>query len=419
MMSIFENVVAGLRLQGGFPKRELDDIAERALRQAALWDEVKDVWKRASGVSLSGGQQQRLCIARTLAVEPAVILMDEPCSALDPIATYRIEELMADLKRDYTIAIVTHNMQQASRVSDFTAFMLAGGGSDWATGRVRADVDDLYEPLGAAHRGLHHRPVWIDGMTSGCSEPRHVQAAAGPNGAPEPTPPAPTPGLGKSRTSFHRELERLQDEVLVLGSMVEKAILRAVDALRDRDLGAARVIEAEDILLNRKRFEIEDNALLLIATQQPMASDLRCLAAVVHIVTDLERMGDYAAGIARIGVQIGDEPLIKPLIDIPRMAETATSMLRRSLDAFVERDVAAAEAIAAEDDEVDALYQQVYRELLMLMLANPRTIDQATHLLWAAHNLERVADRVQNICERVVFMVTGRMQEFSRGPLGF
>jgi phosphate transport system ATP-binding protein len=125
MMSIFENVVAGLRLQGGFPKRELDDIAERALRQAALWDEVKDVWKRASGVSLSGGQQQRLCIARTLAVEPAVILMDEPCSALDPIATYRIEELMADLKRDYTIAIVTHNMQQASRVSDFTAFMLA------------------------------------------------------------------------------------------------------------------------------------------------------------------------------------------------------------------------------------------------------------------------------------------------------
>jgi phosphate transport system ATP-binding protein len=125
MMTIFENVVAGLRLQGGYRARELEDIAERALRQAALWDEVKDVWKKASGASLSGGQQQRLCIARTLAVEPAVILMDEPCSALDPIATYRIEELMGDLKRDYTIAIVTHNMQQASRVSDYTAFMLA------------------------------------------------------------------------------------------------------------------------------------------------------------------------------------------------------------------------------------------------------------------------------------------------------
>ena len=220
------------------------------------------------------------------------------------------------------------------------------------------------------------------------------------------------------RSNFHKELQRLQDEVLVLGSMVEKATLRAVDALRDRDLAAARVIEAEDTLLNRKRFEIEQAALLLMATQQPMASDLRRLAAIVHIVTDLERMGDYAAGIARICVQIGDEPLIKPLIDIPRMADKATSMLRRSLDAFVERDVAAAEAIAAEDDEVDALYQQVYRELLMLMLANPRTIDQATHLLWVAHNLERVADRVQNICERVVFVVTGRMQEFSRGAMG-
>ena len=125
MMTIFENVVAGLRLQGGYRPRELEEIAQRALMQAALWDEVKDVWKKASGVSLSGGQQQRLCIARPLAVQPAVILMDEPCSALDPIATFRIEELMVELKRDYTIAVVTHNMQQASRVSDMTAFMLA------------------------------------------------------------------------------------------------------------------------------------------------------------------------------------------------------------------------------------------------------------------------------------------------------
>jgi phosphate transport system protein len=224
-------------------------------------------------------------------------------------------------------------------------------------------------------------------------------------------------GINTSRSVFHRELERLQDEVLVLGSMVEKAISRSVDALRARDVGLARALEAEDVLINRKRFEIEEAALLQIATQQPMASDLRRLAAMLHIVTDLERMGDYAAGIAHICVEIGDQPHIKPLIDIPRMADKAVSMLRRALDAFVDRDVAAAEAIAAEDDDVDALYQQVYRELLTVMLANPRTIDQATHLLWAAHNLERVADRVQNICERVVFVVTGRMREFSRGPL--
>jgi phosphate transport system ATP-binding protein len=125
MMTIFENVVAGLLLSGGGGKRALDEVAEKALRQAALWDEVKDHWKKASGASLSGGQQQRLCIARTLAVRPEVILMDEPCSALDPIATYRIEELIGQLKSEFTIAIVTHNMQQASRVSDYTAFMLA------------------------------------------------------------------------------------------------------------------------------------------------------------------------------------------------------------------------------------------------------------------------------------------------------
>jgi phosphate transport system protein len=223
--------------------------------------------------------------------------------------------------------------------------------------------------------------------------------------------------INLSRSGFHRELERLQDEVLVLGSMVEKAITRSVEALRSRDTATARVLEAEDVLINRKRFEIEEATLLQIATQQPMASDLRRLAAMLHIVTDLERMGDYAAGIAHICVEIGEQAHIKPLIDIPRMADKAVSMLRRSLDSFIERDVAAAEAIAAEDDEVDALYQQVYRELLTIMLANPRTIDQATRLLWVAHNLERVADRVQNVCERVVFVVTGRMHELSRGPV--
>src|SRR5689334_1184462 len=191
-------------------------------------------------------------------------------------------------------------------------------------------------------------------MTNPSRDPRHPEAA--PNGAPAPPPQAFPSTINKSRTAFHRELDRLQDEVLVLGSMVEKATLRSVDALRARNIAAARAIEAEDTLLNRKRFEIEEAALLLIATQQPMASDLRQLAAILHIVTDLERMGDYAAGIARICVQIGDEPLIKPLIDIPRMAEKAASMLRRALDAFVERDVEAAERIGHEDDEVDDLY---------------------------------------------------------------
>jgi phosphate transport system protein len=184
-----------------------------------------------------------------------------------------------------------------------------------------------------------------------------------------------SPGrLSTNRSAFHRELEHVQEEVLVLGSMVEKAVLRSVDALRNRDTAAARIIQTDDVLINKKRFEIEEEALMLIATQQPMASDLRRLAAVLQIVTDLERMGDYAAGIAQICIDIGDQPHVKRLIDIPRMAEKSVSMLRRSLDAFIELDVAAAESIAREDDEVDDLYQQVYRELLTIMLANPRMI---------------------------------------------
>jgi len=213
------------------------------------------------------------------------------------------------------------------------------------------------------------------------------------------------------RQTFERDLQHLQDEVLVLGSMVEKAILGAVESLKRRDRETARKLIAGDRVINERRFAIESETLTLIATQQPMASDLRTLAAVLEISTELERMGDYAKGIAKINLLMGEEPLLKPLIDIPRMADKATNMLRRALDAFVHRDVDAARAIPLEDDQVDALYNQVYRELLTFIMADPRTLNQATYLLWVAHNLERSADRVTNICERVVFTVTGKMQE--------
>jgi len=213
------------------------------------------------------------------------------------------------------------------------------------------------------------------------------------------------------RKTFEEALQRLQDEVLVLGSMVEKALMESVESLKRRDLEAARRLIAGDRLINEKRFAIEADALALIATQQPMAGDLRTLAAVLEIATELERMGDYAKGIARINLMMGEEPLLKPLIDIPRIAKKAQDMLHRALEAFVRRDVELARAIPDEDDEVDALYNQVYRELLSFIIANPRTIDQATYLLWVAHNLERAADRVTNICERVIFTVTGEMVE--------
>jgi phosphate transport system protein len=215
------------------------------------------------------------------------------------------------------------------------------------------------------------------------------------------------------RTSFHQELRALQDEVLALGSMVDKAIGRSIDALARLDHAEARRIIQDDLQINARRFAIEERAVLLIATQQPIASDLRTIVAALHIVVDLERMGDHAEGIAKIALLHGDSSLLKPLVDIPRMAETAREMLRRSLDAYLQRDAEAARAIAAEDDAVDALYDQVYRELFGYMLRDPTTYDRATWLLWVAHNLERIADRVTNICERVVFLVTGKMEEIN------
>jgi len=215
-----------------------------------------------------------------------------------------------------------------------------------------------------------------------------------------------------TRETFDRELHRLQDEVLILGGLVEKAIIQSVEVLKRRDLeGARRLIAQDRRVINEKRFAIESEALTLIATQQPMAGDLRVIAAVLEIAHELERMGDYAKGIAKINLMMGDEPLLKPLVDIPLMAEKARSMLHQALEAFVRRDVELARAIPKQDDEVDALYNQVYRDLLALMMQNPSDIDRATYLLWVAHNLERTADRVANICERVIFMVTGEMVE--------
>ena len=215
----------------------------------------------------------------------------------------------------------------------------------------------------------------------------------------------------ETRKTFDRELQLLQDEMLALGSMVESALIEAVEYLKQRDFEGSRRIIAQDRVINRKRFAIEEQVLVLIATRQPMASDLRVLAAILEIVGELERIGDYAKGIGKINLLIGDQPLIKPLIDVPLMAEKARSMLHRALEAFIRRDVALARAIPQEDDEVDQLYEQVYRELITYILADPSTLEQANYLLWAAHNLERAADRVTTLCERVVFTVTGELTE--------
>lgn len=213
------------------------------------------------------------------------------------------------------------------------------------------------------------------------------------------------------REDFDQQLSILQQEVESLGAFVGKSIHRAVDALKRRDLISSHEVIKDDDYIDRKRFEIEDLCVDLIATQQPMARDLRAIIALMHIVVELERMGDYAEGISKISLAMGDTPPLKPLIDIPRMADKASNMLSDSIDSLLNRDMVKANQVCQADDEVDALYNQVYRELLLFMIEDPDTIQRATYLLWVAHDLERIADRATNIAERVIFLVTGKMVE--------
>jgi len=213
------------------------------------------------------------------------------------------------------------------------------------------------------------------------------------------------------RESFCKYIKDLEKDVVDMSRMVIAAINRSIEALKTHNADEAERIIEDDMLINKKRWDLEEKCINLIATQQPVASDLREIIAVLNIATELERIGDYAEGIGKIVVMQGTEPLIKSLVDILQMAALGISMLEKSIDAFLKRDAKAAEMVCADDDKIDLLYDRVYRELLSYMIEDPKTITRATYLIWAAHNLERIADRVTNICERIVFLVTGRMEE--------
>jgi len=215
------------------------------------------------------------------------------------------------------------------------------------------------------------------------------------------------------RESFVNHIKKLERYITEMTEMVVTAIDRSIEALKSRDIEQARRIIADDSLINHKRWEIEEHCINLIATQQPVASDLREIIAVMNIITDLERIGDYAEGIAKIVVLLGTEPLVQPLDAIPKMAQLATDMLKRSIDSFLKRDAKAAVAICNEDDVIDALYDKVYGELIKRMIEEPATITRATYHMWAAHNIERIGDRVTNICERITFLVTGSIEEIN------
>ncbi|MBM2831279.1 MAG: phoU [Dehalococcoidia bacterium] len=211
--------------------------------------------------------------------------------------------------------------------------------------------------------------------------------------------------------AFQKTLHEIQNDVLEMSGMVARAIDRAVESLKRRDLTQAHHIIADDAKIDERRFAVEDRCIELMSAQHPVAGDLRIIVAILNIITELERIGDYADGIARIVIMIGDEPPLKPLIDIPRMAELTSEMISQSIQSFIRRDVELAKKVASMDGVVDGLHDQVFRELLTFMMVDPKTINRATRLTWVAHNLERAADRATNICERVVFTVTGKMEE--------
>lgn len=214
-----------------------------------------------------------------------------------------------------------------------------------------------------------------------------------------------------TRPLLDKELRKLREQLLQMVRHVDSAIERAIEALRRQDVALAEAVIADDAQINELRYKVEKLCVTIIATQQPMASDLRTIIATAHVVVELERIADHAAGIARLVPKLSEEPMLKPLIDIPRMAIVAREMLAATVDAFIAGDMAAAKTAAARDDEIDQLYDQVLRELLTYMMQDPQNIQRATYLLWVAHGLERIGDRVTNIAERVIFMETGKFEE--------
>lgn len=215
-----------------------------------------------------------------------------------------------------------------------------------------------------------------------------------------------------TRANLDRKIKNMLNEILIIDSMVESATLGAIRALKDKDLESARAIYYADSQINARRFNLEKDCMVTIATEQPiMASDLRLVASILEVVNELERMGDYAKGIARVCLRIGDQEHIKAIIDLPHMADLAVDMLHRAVAAFVAQDIETAAAIPAEDVQVDNFYQVIYNDLIAIITRDPATAGQANLLMWAAHNLERMADRVTNICERTIYIRTGEMTE--------
>jgi phosphate transport system regulatory protein PhoU len=343
------------------------DMVEQSLRRAAFWDEVKDKLQQ-SAYALSGGQQQRLCIARALAVNPEVLLLDEPCSALDPIATAKIEDLLFGLKDQCTIVIVTHNMQQAARVADNTGFFLLGR-------LIEYDKTDVIFKIRA-------------------------------NGRPKTTSRAVSVRRKDLPRRFEDELNILNQALKEMGALVAHSIQRSVLSLVEKNEDYAHQVLRDESRIDQMEIQIDDMAAGLIAREQPVARDMRFVIAAIKINTDLERMGDLAVNIVERSLSLMREPNLPLHIDFTEISGLVESMVLKCLEAFVTRNASIARDILVSDDRIDKLRNDLQRDLVALM-KRARDAFSALDHLFIARSLERIADHATNIAEHVIFLVQG------------
>ena len=365
--SIFENVAYALRVAGVHEPRVVAERVEIALRQADLWNEVKDRLDE-SGPGLSGGQQQRLCIARALAVGPEVLLMDEPASALDPISTAKVEDLISELKKRLTIVIVTHSMQQAARIS--TAHGLLSHG---APGRGGRHDDDLHAARPARDRGLHHGPVWL------------MQA--------------------HTSRDFESELRELRAQTLAMGARCERALQLALRAFWEGSVEFAAEVEALGRTIDQDEMDIDALALRILALRQPVAYDLRLLTSVTRLATDLERIGDESVNIAERARGESSSAKQRAEGDLRTMAERAQQLLREALEAFASNEDERADWVLVRDKTVDGLHGSIVTAMSRFISEDAKHVGEALRVIQVSKYLERVADHATNIAEQVIFIV--------------
>jgi phosphate transport system ATP-binding protein len=380
--SIYENVAFGPRVLGY--QGDLDQLVEESLRKAALWDEVKDKLDD-SGMDISGGQQQRLCIARAIATSPDVVLMDEPCSALDPIATLKIEELMLDLKEEYSIIIVTHNMQQAARVSDHTAFFNVKSQAEGDRTGYLVEFSETQELFTLAereaHRGLHHRQIRMTQQQD-------------------------------MNVHFHRELNELERTVLGVVDRAEQMVDMAVEAVTtgDQEL-AARVIALDDAI-DETFLEVQHEWTALMARNQPLGSDLRKMTVLLQLNSTFERMGDQCVNIAKIAQFNEGLPRVERICEqIREMGDLVRPMIRTAIGAYLRGDVDEARLLPAMDQPVDRLNANMYKETVAVR-DSPELLEWATKMLMVARALERIGDQAVDFGEQTAYLITGERAEF-------